>query len=71
MKQPASDSASSPVHQIGISHQFRYARDAERPYSASDDKDFASWAPREGDPGAPDYLAMLLRMREQRRQKLP
>ena len=30
------------------------------PYSASNDKDFAPWAPREGDPGAPAYLARLI-----------
>jgi len=30
------------------------------PYSAANDKDFANWAPREGDPGAPSYLAMLV-----------
>jgi cupin fold WbuC family metalloprotein len=30
------------------------------PYSAANDKDFAPWAPREGDPGAADYLAGLI-----------
>ncbi len=30
------------------------------PYSASDDKDFAKWAPREGDAGVKEYLAGLL-----------
>ena len=30
------------------------------PYSAANDKDFAPWAPREGDPDAPAYLARLL-----------
>jgi cupin fold WbuC family metalloprotein len=30
------------------------------PYSAIDDKSFAPWAPREGDPGAAEYLAQLL-----------
>ena len=30
------------------------------PYVAANDKDFAPWAPREGDPTAPDYLARLL-----------
>lgn len=30
------------------------------PYFAANDKDFATWAPREGDPGAPAYLAMLV-----------
>jgi len=30
------------------------------PYSAANDKDFAPWAPREGDPVAPTYLASLL-----------
>lgn len=30
------------------------------PYSAANDKDFAPWAPREGDPGAPQFLARLL-----------
>jgi cupin fold WbuC family metalloprotein len=30
------------------------------PYSALDDKEFAPWAPREGQPGTADYLAGLL-----------
>ena len=30
------------------------------PYSAANDKEFAPWAPREGDPAAPAYLAELL-----------
>ncbi len=30
------------------------------PYSAVNDKDFAPWAPREGDPAAPAYLEKLL-----------
>jgi hypothetical protein len=30
------------------------------PYSAANDKDFAPWAPREGDTGAATYLAALL-----------
>jgi len=30
------------------------------PYVASNDKDFAPWAPKEGDPGAPAYAAALL-----------
>ena len=30
------------------------------PYSAATDKDFAPWAPREGDPAAPAYLAALV-----------
>jgi len=30
------------------------------PYAAANDKDFAPWAPREGDPSASDYLARLL-----------
>jgi cupin fold WbuC family metalloprotein len=30
------------------------------PYSAANDKEFASWAPREGDPGATQYLANLI-----------
>lgn len=30
------------------------------PYSATTDKDFATWAPREGDPGAGAYLEMLV-----------
>jgi cupin fold WbuC family metalloprotein len=30
------------------------------PYSASDDKDFAPWAPREGDPGVAEYRDRLL-----------
>jgi cupin fold WbuC family metalloprotein len=29
-------------------------------YDPATDKQFAPWAPREGDPGAPDYLARLL-----------
>jgi cupin fold WbuC family metalloprotein len=30
------------------------------PYSAANDKDFAPWAPREGDAGVPAYLNMLV-----------
>jgi cupin fold WbuC family metalloprotein len=30
------------------------------PYSAANDKDFAPWAPREGDPEAPAYLEKLM-----------
>jgi cupin fold WbuC family metalloprotein len=30
------------------------------PYSAANDKDFAAWAPREGDPGVAAYLGKLL-----------
>lgn len=30
------------------------------PYDAATDKEFAPWAPREGDPGVPAYLARLL-----------
>jgi cupin fold WbuC family metalloprotein len=30
------------------------------PYSASNDKDFAPWAPREGEPGVAEYLASLV-----------
>jgi cupin fold WbuC family metalloprotein len=30
------------------------------PYQAANDKDFAPWAPREGDPSAPAYLERLL-----------
>jgi len=30
------------------------------PYSAANDKDFAPWAPREGDAGVTAYLAMLV-----------
>lgn len=30
------------------------------PYSAADDKDFAPWAPREGEPGVAAYLEWLL-----------
>ena len=33
------------------------------PYSATNDKDFAPWAPREGDPEVGEYLAMLQRLR--------
>ena len=31
------------------------------PYSAANDKDFAPWAPREGDAGVPAYLESLVR----------
>ena len=31
------------------------------PYDAATDKEFAPWAPREGDPAAAEYLAGLLR----------
>lgn len=30
------------------------------PYDAATDKEFAPWAPREGEPGATEYLARLL-----------
>jgi cupin fold WbuC family metalloprotein len=30
------------------------------PYSAMNDKDFATWAPREGDPSASEYLEWLI-----------
>jgi cupin fold WbuC family metalloprotein len=30
------------------------------PYSPIDDKNFASWAPKEGDPAAPDFLQRML-----------
>jgi cupin fold WbuC family metalloprotein len=30
------------------------------PYAAMNDKEFAPWAPREGDPGAKEYLESLL-----------
>jgi cupin fold WbuC family metalloprotein len=36
------------------------------PFSPVTDKDFPTWAPREGDAGAADYMAQLRRMREQR-----
>jgi len=31
------------------------------PYSASNDKEFAPWAPREGDPGVEAYLEFLMK----------
>jgi cupin fold WbuC family metalloprotein len=31
------------------------------PYSAASDKDFATWAPREGQPGTSEYLERLVR----------
>lgn len=34
------------------------------PYAPTTDKDFAPFAPREGDPGAPEYLARLLEYTE-------
>jgi cupin fold WbuC family metalloprotein len=30
------------------------------PYDAATDKEFAPWAPREGDPAAPEYLRLLV-----------
>lgn len=33
------------------------------PYSPIDDKDFATWAPREGDVAVAEYLAMLQQKR--------
>lgn len=30
------------------------------PYSAANDKDFAAWAPREGEPGVAEYLERLV-----------
>ncbi|MBI3208803.1 MAG: WbuC family cupin fold metalloprotein [Candidatus Solibacter usitatus] len=32
------------------------------PYAAMSDKDFAPWAPREGEPGTKEYLQKLIRM---------
>lgn len=37
------------------------------PYSPTDDKDFATWAPREGDPAATAYLETLTRLRDERK----
>jgi cupin fold WbuC family metalloprotein len=37
------------------------------PYSAATDKDFATWAPREGDPGVTAYLESLLAIIKNRR----
>lgn len=37
------------------------------PYSPFNDKDFADWAPREGDAGTADYLTHLQQLRESRR----
>jgi cupin fold WbuC family metalloprotein len=36
------------------------------PYSAMNDKDFATWAPREGDPRASEYLARLISVAQPR-----
>ncbi len=36
------------------------------PYSAANDKDFAPWAPREGDPEVAEYQAFLLKHVEKR-----
>lgn len=37
------------------------------PYSAATDKEFAPWAPQEGDPGAKEYLAKLMSSLKSRR----
>jgi cupin fold WbuC family metalloprotein len=38
------------------------------PYLASNDKDFAPWAPREGDAGVREYLESLVRLTSPREQ---
>lgn len=40
------------------------------PYSPIDDKDFATWAPKEGAAEASAYLMSLLRLREERRNSV-
>jgi cupin fold WbuC family metalloprotein len=37
------------------------------PYSATNDKDFAPWAPREGEPGTAEYLERLMSLVRSRR----
>jgi cupin fold WbuC family metalloprotein len=36
------------------------------PYSVANDKDFAAWAPREGDQNAPEYLEWLISVAQRR-----
>jgi cupin fold WbuC family metalloprotein len=36
------------------------------PYSVMNDKDFATWAPREGDPNASEYLQWLISVAQPR-----
>jgi cupin fold WbuC family metalloprotein len=45
----------SPVSEYAVCYEVKPG-----PYSASNDKDFAPWAPREGDPGVPAYLDRLM-----------
>ena len=40
------------------------------PYSPIDDKDFATWAPREGDALAGEYLAGLQQLRDERKLQI-
>jgi hypothetical protein len=45
----------SPVSAYAVCYEVKPG-----PYSAANDKDFAPWAPREGDPGAAAYLETLM-----------
>src|ERR1700733_6318685 len=45
----------SPVSAYAVCYEVKPG-----PYSAANDKDFAPWAPREGDPGVAAYLEKLL-----------
>ena len=45
----------SPVSEYAICYEVKPG-----PYVAASDKDFAPWAPREGDPGAAAYLESLM-----------
>lgn len=45
----------APVSEYAVCYEVKPG-----PYSTANDKDFAPWAPREGDPGVAEYLAGLL-----------
>src|ERR1700722_6179799 len=45
----------SPVSAYAVCYEVKPG-----PYSAANDKDFAPWAPREGDPGVAAYLEKLM-----------
>lgn len=47
--------ALSPISEHAVCYEVKPG-----PYSAANDKDFAPWAPREGDPRAAEYLASLM-----------
>jgi cupin fold WbuC family metalloprotein len=45
----------APISEVAVCYEVKPG-----PWDPATDKDFAPWAPREGDPGAPAYLAALM-----------